>query len=67
MSTTLAAWCLISHSRCLQVRVNRPRTDIIQPYLQVGKAIGDKRAIIAERGYNRPFQKIFISGGGVLS
>jgi peptidyl-prolyl cis-trans isomerase B (cyclophilin B) len=57
----------LSPCSCVQVRVNRPRTDIVQNYLQVGKAIGDKRAIIAERGYNRPFQKIFISGGGVLS
>jgi hypothetical protein len=32
----------------------------------VGKAMGDKRAIIAERGFNRPFQRIFISAGGSL-
>ena len=36
------------------------------PFLAAGKAIGDKRATVAELGFNRPFNKIVIGKSGVL-
>lgn len=35
-------------------------------YFQVAKLIGDKRATVAERGFNRPFSKIIITKCGEL-
>lgn len=32
---------------------NRPRTDIVGAYFKAGKSIGDKRAVVAEKGFNR--------------
>lgn len=34
------------------------------PFLAAGKAIGDKRATVAELGFNRPFGKTVVSGSG---
>lgn len=34
------------------------------PYFQVAKLIGDKRATVAERGFNRPYSKIVITKCG---
>ncbi|GLC44321.1 hypothetical protein PLESTB_000482300 [Pleodorina starrii] len=45
--------------------VNRPRND--NPYFQAGKAMGDKRAVTAERAFYRPFQKVVVSSSGVIS
>lgn len=36
------------------------------PYFQVAKLIGDKRATVAERGFNRPYSKIVITKCGEL-
>eukprot|EP01018_Ginkgo_biloba_P007778 Gb_20584 [translate_table: standard] len=36
------------------------------PYFQVAKLIGDKRAVVAERGFNRPYSKIVITKCGEL-
>jgi hypothetical protein len=33
--------------------------------LPAGKAIGDKRAIVAEKGFNRPFKRAIVSGAGL--
>jgi hypothetical protein len=33
---------------------------------QAGKAMGDKRAVTAERAFYRPFQKVVVAGSGVL-
>ncbi|CAL4977359.1 unnamed protein product [Urochloa decumbens] len=37
------------------------------PYFRVAKLIGDKRAVVAERGFNRPYTKIVVTNCGVLS
>ncbi|XP_010532267.1 PREDICTED: peptidyl-prolyl cis-trans isomerase CYP26-2, chloroplastic [Tarenaya hassleriana] len=36
------------------------------PYFRVAKLIGDKRAVVAERGFNRPYSKIIVSNCGLL-
>ncbi|XP_047333438.1 peptidyl-prolyl cis-trans isomerase CYP26-2, chloroplastic [Impatiens glandulifera] len=36
------------------------------PYFRVAKLIGDKRAVVAERGFNRPYSKIVVSNCGLL-
>lgn len=43
----------------------RDNTD--SPYFRVAKLIGDKRAVVAERGFNRPYTKILVTNCGVLS
>ncbi|VAH70654.1 unnamed protein product [Triticum turgidum subsp. durum] len=35
-------------------------------YFKVAKLIGDKRAVVAERGFNRPYTKILVTNCGVL-
>ncbi|TVT99072.1 hypothetical protein EJB05_55593, partial [Eragrostis curvula] len=37
------------------------------PYFRVAKLIGDKRAVVAERGFNRPYTKILVTNCGVLN
>ncbi|KAL6627559.1 hypothetical protein ACP70R_031285 [Stipagrostis hirtigluma subsp. patula] len=37
------------------------------PYFRVVKLIGDKRAVVAERGFNRPYTKILVTNCGVLN
>lgn len=44
--------------------VNRPREGIQKPFFEAGKAIGDSRAIVAEKGFYRPLKRAIISGGG---
>nr|CAB3476569.1 unnamed protein product [Digitaria exilis] len=34
------------------------------PYFRVAKLIGDKRAVVAERGFNRPYTKIVVTNCG---
>ncbi|XP_072979211.1 peptidyl-prolyl cis-trans isomerase CYP26-2, chloroplastic [Typha angustifolia] len=36
------------------------------PYFRVAKLIGDKRAVVAERGFNRPYSKIIITNCGLI-
>ena len=36
------------------------------PFLRAGKAVGDKRANVAELGFNRPFGKVVVASSGVL-
>lgn len=36
------------------------------PYFRVAKLIGDKRAVVAERGFNRPYSKVVITNCGVI-
>lgn len=35
-------------------------------FFKVGKLIGDRRAIVAERGFNRPFAKVMVASCGEL-
>ncbi|MED6192260.1 hypothetical protein PIB30_008465 [Stylosanthes scabra] len=37
------------------------------PYFRVAKLIGDKRAVVAERGFNRPYSKVIVTNCGVLA
>jgi hypothetical protein len=36
------------------------------PFFKAGKALGDKRAIVAEQGFNKPFNKVVVSSSGVM-
>ncbi|KAI3767004.1 hypothetical protein L2E82_17085 [Cichorium intybus] len=36
------------------------------PYFRVAKLIGDKRAVVAERGFNRPYSKIIVTNCGFM-
>ncbi|KAK7330214.1 hypothetical protein VNO77_24401 [Canavalia gladiata] len=36
------------------------------PYFRVAKLIGDKRAVVAERGFNRPYSKVIVTNCGVM-
>ncbi|GAU39111.1 hypothetical protein TSUD_320860 [Trifolium subterraneum] len=36
------------------------------PYFKVAKLIGDKRAVVAERGFNRPYSKVVVTNCGVI-
>lgn len=35
------------------------------PYFRVAKLIGDKRAVVAERGFNRPYSKVVVTNCGL--
>ncbi|KAJ0047598.1 hypothetical protein Pint_16391 [Pistacia integerrima] len=37
------------------------------PYFRVAKLIGDKRAVVAERGFNRPYSKVVITNCGLMA
>lgn len=43
--------------------VNRPQYD--SPFFQAGKLIGDKRADVAERAFNRPLVRVFVARSGL--
>ncbi|KAL9231540.1 hypothetical protein vseg_006759 [Gypsophila vaccaria] len=36
------------------------------PYFRVAKLIGDKRAVVAERGFNRPYSKVTVMNCGLV-
>ncbi|KAL9326300.1 hypothetical protein ACSQ67_006945 [Phaseolus vulgaris] len=36
------------------------------PYFRVAKLIGDKRAVVAERGFNRPYSKVIVTNCGLM-
>ncbi|KAM1323000.1 hypothetical protein PS2_015481 [Malus domestica] len=36
------------------------------PYFRVAKLIGDKRAVVAERGFNRPYAKVIVTNCGLI-
>ncbi|PNH03852.1 Peptidyl-prolyl cis-trans isomerase H, partial [Tetrabaena socialis] len=50
--------------RIAALPVNKPRND--NPYFVAGKAMGDKRAVTAERAFYRPFLKVVVSKSGLL-
>ncbi|XP_023747701.2 peptidyl-prolyl cis-trans isomerase CYP26-2, chloroplastic [Lactuca sativa] len=37
------------------------------PYFRVAKLIGDKRAVVAERGFNRPYSKVIVTNCGLMA
>lgn len=47
--------------------VNRPRDQYYnKPFFEAGKLIGDKRATVAEKGFNRPLRRALVAAGGEL-
>lgn len=55
---------LVTHAST-QTRTRQTHT-ITQPFFEAGKAIGDKRATVAEKGFNRPFKRAIVSAGGLV-
>ncbi|EOA35264.1 hypothetical protein CARUB_v10020433mg [Capsella rubella] len=47
-----------------QVKTVRDNTS--SPYFRVAKVIGDKRAVVAERGFNRPYSKVVVTSCGLI-
>nr|GMC71853.1 peptidyl-prolyl cis-trans isomerase CYP26-2, chloroplastic [Ipomoea batatas] len=47
-----------------QVKTVKENTS--SPYFRVAKLIGDKRAVVAERGFNRPYSKVMITNCGLM-
>ncbi|GFS40721.1 hypothetical protein Acr_00g0070090 [Actinidia rufa] len=41
-------------------------TEVVQRIGQVAKLIGDKRTLVAARGFNRPYLKVVVSNCGLL-
>ncbi|KDP20070.1 hypothetical protein JCGZ_05839 [Jatropha curcas] len=50
--------------RIQQVKTVQENTS--SPYFRVAKLIGDKRAVVAERGFNRPYSKVIITNCGLM-
>ncbi|CAK9277117.1 unnamed protein product [Sphagnum jensenii] len=50
--------------RISNVKVVQENTS--SPYFQVAKFIGDTRAVVAEKGFNRPYSKVLISKSGEI-
>jgi peptidyl-prolyl cis-trans isomerase B (cyclophilin B) len=44
----------------------KPNPTSPQPFFEVGKAIGDKRATVAEKGFNRPLKRAIVASAGLL-
>ncbi|KAH0690888.1 peptidyl-prolyl cis-trans isomerase CYP26-2, chloroplastic [Solanum tuberosum] len=47
-----------------QVKTVKENTS--SPYFRAAKLIGDKRAVVAERGFNRPYSKVKITNCGMM-
>ena len=46
---------------------SKPRNDWYDgPFFAAGKAIGDKRATVAEKGFNRPFKRVVVKKCGIV-
>ncbi|KAJ9187323.1 hypothetical protein P3X46_002791 [Hevea brasiliensis] len=47
-------------------RVKTVQENTGSPYFRVAKLIGDKRAVVAERGFNRPYSKVIVTNCGLM-
>lgn len=47
-------------------KVKTVQENTSSPYFRVAKLIGDKRAVVAERGFNRPYSKVMVMNCGLL-
>ncbi|KAJ8631123.1 hypothetical protein MRB53_024446 [Persea americana] len=50
-------------------KINKVKTvqeNTTSPYFRVAKLIGDKRAVVAERGFNRPYAKVVVTNCGLI-
>ncbi|KAG1674603.1 hypothetical protein FOA52_001852 [Chlamydomonas sp. UWO 241] len=46
---------------------SKPRVEWYDgPFFEAGKAMGDKRAVVAEKGFNRPFKRVIIKKAGLV-
>ncbi|GKU95056.1 hypothetical protein SLEP1_g8464 [Rubroshorea leprosula] len=50
--------------RIRQVKTVQENTS--SPYFRVAKLVGDKRAVVAERGFNRPYSKVLVTNCGLM-
>ncbi|XP_058091732.1 peptidyl-prolyl cis-trans isomerase CYP26-2, chloroplastic isoform X2 [Magnolia sinica] len=48
-------------------KVKTVQENTASPYFRVAKLIGDKRAVVAERGFNRPYSKILVTNCGLIN
>ena len=54
-------------SRIAALPYARPRDSYYdKPFFEAGKALGDKRATMAEKRFNRPLKRVLVAAGGVL-
>ncbi|KAF3437312.1 hypothetical protein FNV43_RR20065 [Rhamnella rubrinervis] len=47
-------------------QVQTVKENTSSPYFRVAKLIGDKRAVVAERGFNRPYSKVVVTNCGLV-
>uniref|UniRef100_A0A7N0TT06 PPIase cyclophilin-type domain-containing protein n=1 Tax=Kalanchoe fedtschenkoi TaxID=63787 RepID=A0A7N0TT06_KALFE len=47
-------------------QVKKVQENTSSPYFRVAKLIGDKRAVVAERGFNRPYSKVVVTNCSLL-
>ncbi|CAN4088890.1 unnamed protein product [Withania somnifera] len=47
-------------------QVKTVKENTTSPYFRAAKLIGDKRAVVAERGFNRPYSKVKITNCGLM-
>ncbi|KAK6148674.1 hypothetical protein DH2020_019586 [Rehmannia glutinosa] len=47
-------------------KVKTVQENTTSPYFRVAKLIGDKRAVVAERGFNRPYSKVVVTNCGLM-
>ncbi|CAL1354665.1 unnamed protein product [Linum trigynum] len=47
-------------------QVKTVQDNTTSPYFRVAKLIGDKRAVVAERGFNRPYSKVIVTNCGLM-
>ncbi|KAI3916703.1 hypothetical protein MKW92_006891 [Papaver armeniacum] len=47
-------------------KVKTVQENTSSPYFRVAKLIGDKRAVVAERGFNRPYLKVTVTNCGLM-
>lgn len=53
--------------RIASLPFSKPRDDWYDgPFFAAGKAIGDKRATVAEKGFNRPFKRVVVKKCGIV-
>ena len=46
--------------------ISKPRDEYYnKPFFEAGKAMGDKRAIVAEKGFNRPLKRVLVANAGL--
>ncbi|CAI9113474.1 OLC1v1014084C1 [Oldenlandia corymbosa var. corymbosa] len=67
-SSTLVVGKVLEGSEVVEKigQVKTVQENTSSPYFRVAKLIGDKRAVVAERGFNRPYSKVLITNCGLI-